>query len=431
MQLGVRVLLRDGTHLSAILYRPANPQSPTPAIFTLTPYIAQVHHDQGVFFAANGYPYLTVNVRGRGDSEGTFEADGSEEARDAYDITEWLARQPFCNGKVTMWGGSYSGYVQWAAAKEFPPHLATIVPVASPFRGVDSPMRNNIFATYRIQWLTYLSGRAAHDKVFADQVFWRQQFRRWLESGTPFRELDTFVGNPSAIFRKWVSHPRRDAFWDAFNPAPEDYARIAIPILTITGIYDGNQPGALAHYREHMRHGSAENRARHYLIIGPWDHGGTRVPRQEFCGLRVGAESLIDLPRLHLEWYAWTMAEGPKPEFLKRNVAYYVMGAERWRYADSLDAITARVVPLYLHSSSGASDVLQSGSLLAEPDVGGTADQYTYDPRDVSLAELESSVDPESRTDQHMVYASVGRQLVYHSAPYQVDTEVSGFFRLT
>ena len=43
-----------------------------------------------------------------------------QEAHDGYDVVEWMAKQPYCNGKVSMWGGSYAGYDQWAAAKEFP-----------------------------------------------------------------------------------------------------------------------------------------------------------------------------------------------------------------------------------------------------------------------------------------------------------------------
>jgi hypothetical protein len=81
-------------------------------------------------------------------------------------------------------------------------------------------------------------------------------------------------------------------------------------------------------------------RARHFLVIGPWDHPGTRTPKQEFMGMTFGAASLVDLPKLHLDWYRFTMEGGSKPEFLQKQVAYYVSGAEHWRYADALEAIT-------------------------------------------------------------------------------------------
>ena len=99
---GVKIPLRDGVKLSATVYTPAQQKAPAPCIFTLTPYIAQSYHDRGMYFAAHGYPFLTVDVRGRGNSEGVFHPM-IQEAQDGYDVVEWLAKQPYCNGKVTMW----------------------------------------------------------------------------------------------------------------------------------------------------------------------------------------------------------------------------------------------------------------------------------------------------------------------------------------
>jgi uncharacterized protein len=431
MMWGVKIPLRDGMHLNATVYLPEKQSEPAPAIFILTPYVGQTYHDRGVYFASHGYPFLTVDVRGRGNSDGVFKANGNE-AQDGYDIVEWLARQPYCNGQVTMWGGSYSGYVQWCTARESPPHLATIVPVASPYRGVDSPMRNNIFTPYRIQWLTLLAGRTSQDKIFADMRFWNQQFRRWFESGTAFRRIDEFLGNSSQIFQQWLSHPEQDAYWDSHNPTAQQYAKLSIPVLTITGIYDGNQTGALMHYRQHVRNATPEQRARHYLVIGPWDHAGTRTPQSRFVGLEVGPAALVDLPKLHRDWYAWVMQGGEKPAFLEKNVAYYVMGAERWRYADTLEAVTSEAVPYFFTSTTNPTDVFAAGALTPAQCSGidGT-DRYAYDPRDLSLAGLEVTMDPESRVDQRMIHAAAGKQLVYHSPPFRADTEIGGFFRLS
>jgi hypothetical protein len=402
-QWGVKIPLRDGVKLNATVYTPREQQGPAPCVFTLTPYISQSYHDRGMYFAARGYPFLTVDVRGRGNSEGEFRPL-IQEARDGYDVVEWLAAQPYCNGQVTMWGGSYAGYNQWATAKEFPPHLATIVPVASPYAGVDFPMRANIASPYLMQWLTFTSGRASQDRIFGDDEFWRARNRQWFESGAPFKEFDTLLGNPSATFQEWLAHPMLDAYWDSYNPTAGQYAKLSLPILTITGSYDGDQPGALEHYRRHMQAASAEARARHYLVIGPWDHAGTRTPQPQFGGLTFGPASLVDLPKLHLDWYAWTMQDGPKPQFLQKNVAYYVMDADTWRYADTLEAVTAEARRLYLDSTGNAADVLTSGS-LGEAQPKGKADQYVYDPRDVSIAAVEQGVDPESLTDQRLVYA--------------------------
>jgi hypothetical protein len=330
-----------------------------------------------------------------------------------------------------MWGGSYNGYDQWVTAKEFPPHLTTIVPVASPHMGTDFPMRCNIFCPYVMQWLTLTGGRTYQPQIFGDATLWSALYRRWYESGRPFRELCAIVRTPSATLQEWLSHPEPDPYWDAYNPTAAQYARIDIPILTITGSYDDDQPGALKHYEEHLRNALPSARAKHYLVIGPWDHFGTRTPLREFGGLQFSWASLIDIPRLHLDWYAWTMNDGPKPPFLKKPVAYYVMGAERWRYADTLEAITLHHQQYFLDSSGKADGVFSSGSLSDVVGSGGP-DMYAYDPRNSIGAEVEaeSQVDGNSLVSQSVLLALTGRVLVYHSAPFPADAEISGFFKL-
>lgn len=427
-QWGVKIPLRDGVHLNATLYRPAGLKEPRPCLFTLTPYIGQSYHSRGMYFAAHGYPFLTIDVRGRGNSEGSFQPF-LQEARDGYDVVEWLAKQPYCNGKISMWGGSYAGYDQWVTAKEFPPHLATIVPVASPFAGVDFPATNNIFSPYDMQWLTFTSGHTGQDQVFGDDPFWVGMFRRWIESGTSYRNFDHFVGNPSPIFHEWVDHPDFDSYWDAYNPTSEQYARLTIPILTITGMYDDDQPGALAHYSRYMQVASPAARARHFLVIGPWDHPGTRTPKQEFLGMKFGPASLVDLPQLHLDWYRYTMEGGAKPAFLQQPVSYYVTGAEKWRYAQTLEAITAQSQPWFVDSSGeSARDAYTAGSLGPDRVSRGAPDQYRYDPRDLSLAKVESESDLGSVLGQEVFLANKA-QLVYVSARFEQDQEISGFFR--
>ena len=426
----VKIPLRDGTHLSAIAYLPADQRERRPCVFTLTPYIAQSYHDRGVYFASHGYPFLSVDVRGRGNSEGEFHPL-IQEAKDGYDVVEWLAQQPYCNGKVTMWGGSYAGYDQWATAKERPPHLATIVPVAAPAAGVDFPARNNIFTTYIEQWLTFTAGKASQLDVFGDQPFWNAAYRRLAESGAPFRRFDSQVGHPSPIFQEWVSHPTVDDYWASYNPTTAEYAALTLPILTITGMYDDDQPGALAHYSRYMQAASPEGRARHFLVIGPWNHAGTRTPQAQFGGLSFGPASLVDLPQLHLDWYRYTMEGGPRPEFLKKAVAYYVTGAEKWRYADSLGAVTLKMVPFYLDSTGGAAhDLYSAGSLECEVVGRGKPDHYIYDPTDPALERVESETNLELLRNLEVLHANPSK-VVYVSAPFAANTEISGFFRLS
>src|SRR5829696_9179959 len=112
---GVKIPMRDGLRLNATVYRPRTMPEPLPVIFRLTPYIADSYHDRAVYFARRGYVFALIDCRGRGNSEGHFEPHLNE-ARDGYDITEWLAAQSWSNGQVALYGGSYEGYVQWVTA---------------------------------------------------------------------------------------------------------------------------------------------------------------------------------------------------------------------------------------------------------------------------------------------------------------------------
>ena len=313
-----------------------------------------------------------------------------QEPQDGHDVVEWLAQQPWSNGKVTMWGGSYAGFDQWMTLREFPPHLATVVPVAAAHMGVDFPMFKNIWGPYVMQWLTYTSGVTPQQNLFGESSFWIENFRELYLNHRPYKDLDKIVGNESTVFQKWVAHPAFDAYWQKLEITPEQYKKINIPILTITGHYDGDQAGAMTYYRDHMKYGTEEAKAKHYLIIGPWDHAGTRTPNKEVGGLTFGDASMVDLPKLHVEWYDWTMKGGTRPEFLKKRVAYYVVGPEQWKYADSLDTISNTKEILYLNSINGeANDVFHSGSLTEEKPGAAKPDQYTDDPLDVRPAQLE------------------------------------------
>jgi uncharacterized protein len=434
LQWGVKIPLRDGVELAATVYRPAGQKGPLPVIFTLTPYIGDTYHPRAMYFARNGYVFALVDARGRGSSGGTFEPL-AQEARDGHDVVEWLARQSWCNGKVTMWGGSYAGYDQWATASQRPSHLVTIVPAASARPGVDFPATRNVFYSYDIQWLTYTSGQTGNSNLFGESSFWIQKFRDMYLNHRPFRELDRLVGNPSPMFQKWLSHPTVDNYWKSFAVTPEQIAKIDLPILTITGHYDGDQPGALSFYRDHVRLASKAARDRHFLILGPWDHAGTRTPKREVGGLTFGEASVLDLNKLHKEWYDWTMKNGARPEFLKKRVAYYVVGpgAEEWKYADSLEEIGATRRTLYLASEGGlAGDAFHSGTLAeAKPSGSAKPDTWVYDPLDVRPAEMEKEPVENYILDQRYALNLFGNGAVYHSEPFPEATEVSGQVKLT
>jgi putative CocE/NonD family hydrolase len=225
-----------------------------------------------------------------------------------------------------------------------------------------------------------------------------------------------------------LAHPYPDEYWDACNPTADQYERLKIPVLTITGAYDDDQPGALEHVAQHLRNAPT---APHYLVIGPWDHQGAGTPSEAFGGITVGPASLVDLNQLHIDWYHWAMGNETKPGFLQKKVAYYVMGAEVWRYAETLAHVEHQSRLYFLDSSGSADDVFASGSLGLQAGAG-PPDSYRYDPRETQGSEVEAEArcDPRSLVDQSVMLALRGKALFYHSAPFEGDTDVSGFFKL-
>src|SRR5579862_5785407 len=153
-----RVPMRDGVELSADVYLPQG-HAPCPAILERTPY-DNTNPDlieTAAYFASNGYVFVGQDVRGRGDSDGSF-VPFEQEALDGYDTIEWIAAQPWCDGRVAMMGASYAGFVQWVAARERPPHLVTMVNTATSGRWVQDPQRNGKLRPYMFVWLHRVGG---------------------------------------------------------------------------------------------------------------------------------------------------------------------------------------------------------------------------------------------------------------------------------
>ena len=124
--MNVKIPMRDGSHLNATIYRPYGETKALPVIFMFTPYPDDTSHPSASYFARRGFVYAYVDVRGRGDSEGDF-VPFERDAQDGYDVTEWLAKQPWSNGKVAMFGGSLPrAATSGRVASAHPPHLVAI-----------------------------------------------------------------------------------------------------------------------------------------------------------------------------------------------------------------------------------------------------------------------------------------------------------------
>jgi putative CocE/NonD family hydrolase len=420
---------RDGVELHARVWMPLELDGPAPSILTLTPYTSDDGHRFGTFYASHGFVYVNADVRGRGESGGEFwplENDGP----DGADIVGWIIDQPWSDGQVGMRGGSYRGMTQWQTLKEFPEGLVTIVPTASVMPGWDYPNPSGIFLSYAARWLAFVGGETSQANLFGDDDYWSGKYMEMHSQHRPFEDLDDLSGLSPRVFERWIAHPTFDDYWQDMNPSSADYARMDLPILTITGHFDGDQPGAMKYYEGHMANASESGRNNHYLILGPWSHAGTRIPVPELGGFTFGQNSVLNMEAVHLAWFDWTMRGGPKPEFLQDRVAHYVMDAEEWRFSPSLEVVASGQREWFLSSGGPVSDVHSSGALLPGPSEAEGADQIIHDPRvTMSQAEVDAR-----QTDEFYLAGGLAfdpaPKAVYHSDALPDPLIVSGYLKL-
>lgn len=423
----VQIPMRDGVALSGLLYRQGD--EPQPALLQMTPYIADRYHPQAAQLATKGYAVLLVNVRGRAESDGRYDPF-VQEADDAPDAIDWVHQQGWCDGSVAMWGGSYSGTNQWAATKAQHPALKAISPIAAAYLGRDFPARNGIFMTYLIRWLTVTGGKGGNWAQFADRDMWADIYTELYAGGHSFAALDELSGRSSEVFKRWLRKDWLQSAQAKLNPTAEDLVQLSMPVLTVTGHYDGDQPGAMEHYRKHLLN---KPDADHWLVIGPWDHAATANPRPNIGGVEVGDESLIDIYELLGEWFDWRLKNKAKPEFLKKKVSWFVPGANRWRHADTLEEVCLTWRPFYLHGGTTTPLTTQTpGKLSNTSPEQDDVFSFVDDPADIEAMIARDRVQECHRDTNFAVWHddvnAISRDgLVFDSSPLQEELELSGF----
>ena len=440
------IRVRDGTELEAWITKPAELTRPVPAVLELTQYdIDGGRHGEPPFFALHGYAFVQAYVRGRGRSGGLKSDNlGSQVGRDGYDLVEWIAGQPWSNGQVVMYGGSYVGMTQWRTATQHPPHLTAIAPYVAIYPGWDIPNTNGIPQSWTAVILSYTSGRSLNTSVFSNPAYWMGKMLEHYAAQRPFDELDRALGVAAddwwvpdergqhvPLMTLWLDHVGDAAFNLAAEPKAEDYAAMGFPVLTATGFFDDDQPGALRYYRNHLAHARGEVAAKHYLVVGPWDHGGTQEPTREIAGLTIPDAAVLDMKELHRQWYDWALGRGPLPAFFKDRVAYFMGGANEWRYVRTLEEASAGTsLALYLSEPSGTpADVYHSGRLVAHKPGSEPPALLVSDPHELPELEVAQYLAAEGVTSQFR--SGQKRALVFHSEPFTHDTEIAGQMRLT
>ncbi|MBK8023126.1 MAG: CocE/NonD family hydrolase [Chloroflexi bacterium] len=388
----IRVPMRDGIELSCDITLPPAP-GPYPALLHRTPYdntnpffVRQAH-----FFAEPGYAFVFQDVRGRGDSEGELDTALRLEGKDGYDTIEWIAQQPWCNGKVGTLGGSYAGEIQWHAAREQPPHLVTMVSSAATGRLMeDYPYRFGKFPPYWIWWLHLVSGRTLQDSVSGLGARSPIDFDRIYRT-RPLKDADLALGNTRTAWREWLAHNTFDDYWQAASLLGH-FHKIDVPVLHITGWYDNAAMGAFFFYENMMAHSPAANRQ--WLLVGPWDHAGTRNPQRTYGDLDFTEAALLNMDALHLRWFDYWMKDLDNGQADDPPVRVFVMGSNQWHSGPAYPLPGTRTETLYLH---GPAEPEKAGRLSNDTPNDVPPTVFVYDPEQPTPSR-DPAIDPADRS---------------------------------
>ncbi|ATN05661.1 hydrolase [Chryseobacterium indologenes] len=349
------ITLKNRNTLTITIVRKKQNTTPLPVILTSNIYAGQIDDFFGKRAATYNYVGAVVNTRGKRNSNNVnnpFE----HESEDIYEVIDWVSKQPWSNGKVGMIGGSYLGFSQWAAVKKLHPALKTIVPQVAVGIGIDYPAQNNIFMSYMLQWIQYVTNNKLTDEAdFTNAAKWDSINTKWYKSGKAFRSLDSISGKPSKIFQRWLDHPGYDQYWQKMIPYKEDFSKINIPILTTTGYYDDDQIGALYYYKEHHQY---NKNADHYVVIGPYNHGGAQSFGFTYVnGNPIDPVARISIDDLAFSWFDYILKGGKKPDLLKDRINFQVMNTNTWKHVSGLDKMHTSTLKFYLQDLKNTSSV--------------------------------------------------------------------------
>lgn len=401
----------DGGKVAAILVRPRS----TTKVTSLLDFTIYANHFFGlagaVEMAGNGYAGMTAYTRGKEWSPGPplpYEHDGA----DAATVIDWLAAQPWSDGRVGMFSGSYDASTQWGALKHHPSALKAIATHASNAPGIDTPMQGNVFQSFIYPWPFYTTDVPGLDDAnYSDSDRWSALNRNWYVSGRPYRQLPLIDGETNPIFGKWLDHPAYDSYWQSFIPVGNEFASIDIPVFVETGYFDGGMVGALYYFEQHLAH---RPEADERMLIGPYHHtamGGGVLPMVN--GYRIDQVAMQDLRGLRLKWFDHVFRGAALPAVLSDRVNFEVMGANEWRHVHSLQAMADGSRKLYL---GGRRQGVRW--LFGEAAAKGVGPELRVDFADRSDVDFRV---PDSGFDTR-------NALVFTTLPLTRPTEVAGLF---
>ncbi len=417
-QFHVHVPMHDGVLLSANVFRPGAPGTVS-TILMRTPYgKGDDWTSNHQAFVAHGYAVVIQDVRGRYESQGTFQPL-TQEPSDGNDTLNWIAKQPWSNGKVGMTGGSYLGIVQWKVAILNNPHLKAIFPWVSG----DDDYRDRYYSTggavklgHRLLWVEENLKQPGYDPP---------SFEKYVRT-LPLRHADVVVtGQRNQMMQTILDHPADDSFWQSVS-VRDQLQNIKIPVFSIGGWYDNYVESDLDAFTTLQKQSGV-----HRILIGPWPHNvNTLMPGADF-----GRDSQILFRRTQLEWFDQWLKDKDVPMMSRPPVRIFVMGLNQWRDEAEWPPKGARMARYYLESGGHANSLNGDGTLTPEPVMKSQHDVFVFDPHNPVPTRggavcCNPSIFPWGPMDQRPVEQR-SDVLVYSTPALREDVEVTGPIQVT
>ena len=383
--------VRDGQVLSADLYSTDTTRT-KPVVLVQTPYNKKLYRitTQLPPEASTGLPldeafhYVVLDWRG---FYGSREAGvlGYDRGLDGYDAVEWIAGQPWCNGKVATWGPSALGLIQFQTMRHQPPHLVCAVPLVK---------------DYKTQYTNYYYGgeyRKSHVEAL--------------------QKLGFFIAG------QVLAHPTNDFYIQAIEATTDYPEEFNVPMLMIGGWFDHFPDDVLRAFNDIRTRSAPAVRDQHKLIFGPWTHSG--IDKNEQGELEYQTEGFANFSTLQFFHHYLLNAENLWPQ--KPAVRYFQLGDDTWKDANSWEEVVGRTTPTSFY--------LRNEGLLSLNGIGGPdfpPAMFRYDPRDPSPTHGGSYFDPFQVNapvgpyDQREVVESRNDNLIFTTPVLEKDVEVTG-----
>jgi predicted acyl esterase len=376
------VEMRDGVHLATSVFLPDG-DGPWPAIVTRTPYGKDRYGAQSGRYAASGYAFVTQDSRGKFKSEGEY-YPFEDDMPDGYDTVEWIAAQPWCNGKVGITGASAMGIAGNLAAAADPPHLTAAFVVVAP---------EGLF----------------HQSRFIGGVFKESHAGGWMRRQGAADQIP-------AMKKRVVM----DDKWRATDYRFHRY-KVDIPMYNVGGWYDIFSQGNLNNFMWLQNEGKPGARGNQKLSMGPFGHGQLSGGLEYPDGRSLGGN--WDMEK---RWFDYWLQGDDNGIMDEPPVQYYMMAAARKGFAtDKNRWIEADSWP---PESEATRFYLQpDGSLtMSAPKEANDPTTYPFDPENpvptVGGANLGGELGP---MDQRAI-GDRPDYLRFETAPLSKDVVVAG-----